>query len=419
MGSERDMSSLIDAVSPTDSSVSLRIAESLASSFPSLVRKPFGGLDIDTFEHCGHCQVLWRTTPAPAEEYGWSGLERDTLQRSVSCGIADVSWQNHKFVLARFEWREGFNSTTQNWLMGINESIIDRFALIVYRVTNVPHETVLVFSGGCWSGKHDLYKSIQASSFDTLIYEPKLVEELRREFKAFLTMREHYEALGLPWRRGALFIGPPGNGKTQCLRALARELDLPTLYVKSLKADYEREDAMIARVFDRARHLQPCMLIFEDIDALITPNNRSVFLNQMDGFERNTGLIVIGTTNHPERLDASMLDRPSRFDRKYHFGLPLAALRARYVEMWRNRLRGRVAISAQTAQTIVDGTDGFSFAYMQELFVSALLGIAEGQNRDIDQSLNECLITLRDQMKTGRDMLYPGSASGDADDDGD
>lgn len=405
--SDYDMLSLVDALSPTDSSVPLRIAERLAASFPALVRKPFAGLDIDTFEYRGHCQVSWRQTPPRAETVSWAGLEHDTLLRSVSCGVADVTWQDHTFVLARFEWREGFNATTQTWVMAPDESVIDRFALTVYRVTNVPHKAVLVFSGGCWSEKHDLYRSIQSSSFDNLIFEPKLVGEMRREFKAFLTMREQYEALGLPWRRGALLIGPPGNGKTQCLRALARELDLPTLYVQSLKAEYEREDAMIARVFNRARQLQPCLLIFEDLDALITTKNRSVFLNQMDGFERNVGLIVVGTTNHPERLDASMLDRPSRFDRKYHFPLPSAALRARYVETWRQKLRDRVTISAAMTQRIVDDTDGFSFAYLQELFVSALLRITEGRNWDLDQSLSECLVTLREQMKTGRDILYP------------
>jgi AAA+ superfamily predicted ATPase len=412
------MLSLVDALSPTDSSVPLRIAERLAASFPALVRKPFEGLDIDTFEYRGHCQVSWQQTPPRAETFSWAGLEHDVLLRSVSCGVADVTWQDQTFVLARFKWREGFNTTTQTWVMGPDESAIERFALTVYRVTNVPHKAVLVFSGGCWSEKPDLHRSIQSSSFDNLIFEPKLVGEMRQEFKAFLTMREHYEALGLPWRRGALLIGPPGNGKTQCLRALARELDLPTLYVQSLKAEYEREDAMITRVFNRARQLQLCLLIFEDLDALITAKNRSVFLNQMDGFERNVGLIVVGTTNHPERLDASMLDRPSRFDRKYHFPLPSGALRARYVEFWRQKLHGRVRISAAMAQRIADGTDGFSFAYLQELFVSALLRIAEGRNRDLDQSLSECLVTLREQMKTGRDILYPGSGSSEVDDDG-
>jgi AAA+ superfamily predicted ATPase len=410
------MQSLISTISPTDSSVPLRIAEALAASFPGLSRKPFSGLDIDTFERRGLCKVTWRTTPVPAQQFEWTGLEDDRLGRDVASGIADVEWQGETFVLATFQWQAGYNSQSQSWLMATDLAAIDRFALTIYRVTNEPHEAVLVFSGGCWSENHSLYASIQSASFENLVLEPRLIDEMRREFRAFLNMRAEYEGLGLAWRRGALLVGPPGNGKTQCLRALARELAIPTLYVQSLKARYEAEDEMITRVFSRARQLQPCLLVFEDLDALITDKNRSVFLNQLDGFERNVGLIVVGTTNHPERLDPSLLERPSRFDRKYHFGLPSPALRTRYIEKWRDKLAGRVKISDMIAHEIVEGTEGFSFAYLQELFVSALMRfVAEGQA--LDTHLIACLHALREQMKTGRDLLYPEKSSDEADDE--
>lgn len=401
------MQSLISTVSPTDSAVLLRIAEAMAASFPAFSRKPFSDLQIDTYEGRGLCTVAWRKAPAVAERHFWTGIEHDSLHRKVACGIADVEWQGEAFVLATFEWQTAYGSESQSWLVANDEAAIDRFALEIYRTTNIPHEAVLVFSGGCWNENERLYRSIQSSSFDDLVLEPNLVAEMRKEFQAFLKMRGDYERLGLPWRRGALFIGPPGNGKTQCLRALARELALPTLYVQSLKTRYDSEEAMIARIFSRARQLQPCLLIFEDLDALITASNRSVFLNQMDGFERNVGLMVVGTTNHPERLDPSLLDRPSRFDRKYHFALPSAALRARYIEVWRLKVAGRVAVSDQVAAELVAGTEGFSFAYLQELFVSALMRIAGGNGRDIDKNLRDCLEVLREQMQTGRNFLYP------------
>lgn len=69
-------------------------------------------------------------------------------------------------------------------------------------------------------------------------------------------------------------------------------------------------------VFGKAREMAPCVLILEDLDALINDRNRSYFLNQLDGFEANDGIIVIGTTNHFERLDPAISTRPSRFDRK-------------------------------------------------------------------------------------------------------
>ena len=69
-------------------------------------------------------------------------------------------------------------------------------------------------------------------------------------------------------------------------------------------------------VFGKARQLAPCMLILEDLDSLITDQNRSFFLNELDGLEGNDGLLIVGTTNHFDRLDPGLSSRPSRFDRK-------------------------------------------------------------------------------------------------------
>ena len=72
----------------------------------------------------------------------------------------------------------------------------------------------------------------------------------------------------------------------------------------------------MSQVFGRARAEAPCVLILEDLDSLINDANRSFFLNQLDGLENNDGLLVIGSTNHYDRLDPAITKRPSRFDRK-------------------------------------------------------------------------------------------------------
>ncbi len=79
---------------------------------------------------------------------------------------------------------------------------------------------------------------------------------------------------------------------------------------------YMGEEGSMAAVFDKARQLAPCVLILEDLDSLINDGNRSFFLNQIDGLQGNDGLLVIGTTNHFDRLDPGLSSRPSRFDRK-------------------------------------------------------------------------------------------------------
>lgn len=87
------------------------------------------------------------------------------------------------------------------------------------------------------------------------------------------------------------------------------------LYVKSFRSWKGEEGAMVD-VFEKARQMAPCLVILEDLDSLINDRNRSFFLNQVDGLANNDGLLIIGTTNHLERIDPALRNRPSRFDRK-------------------------------------------------------------------------------------------------------
>ena len=71
-------------------------------------------------------------------------------------------------------------------------------------------------------------------------------EEIKSDFAAFIAAKDDYARYGVPWKRGVLFIGPPGNGKTHCLRATVKFLGIPCLYVQSLRSRYETDDANIA-----------------------------------------------------------------------------------------------------------------------------------------------------------------------------
>jgi ATP-dependent 26S proteasome regulatory subunit len=117
----------------------------------------------------------------------------------------------------------------------------------------------------------------------------------------------------------------------------------------------------------------PCVLVFEDLDAMIDDQNRAFFLNELDGFESNTGLVSLATTNHPDRLDPAILNRPSRFDRKYYFNLPAASERSAYIAAWNKQLQRELRLSESTMFAVVQQTEDFSFAYLKELFVSATM----------------------------------------------
>lgn len=140
--------------------------------------------------------------------------------------------------------------------------------------------------------------------------------------------------------------------------------------------------------------MAPCLLIFEDLDSLITDQTRSYFLNEVDGLESNDGILMIGSTNHLDTLDPAITKRPSRFDRKYHFRLPDEEERGAYCEYWREKLRDNemVDFPESLCSILAQMTEGFSFAYLKELFVMALLAIARGGTGD-EESEKPVMVT--------------------------
>ena len=261
----------------------------------------------------------------------------------------------------------------------------------------------------------ELYESIKSATFDNLILRAGLKEEIQTDFAQFFASRAVYERYRIPWKRGVLFIGPPGNGKTHTVKALVNQLARPCLYVKSFRSEYESDQENIRQVFARARATTPCFLVLEDVDSMIDDKCRSFFLNELDGFEANTGIVVVATTNYPEKLDPAILDRPSRFDRKYTFDLPGPGERATYVSLWNNQLQPEMRLSDEAAENIAQGTEGFSFAYLKELFLSSMMQwMAESRTQSFEAVVLEHATRLQSQMRaaeqTAREQANAASA---------
>ncbi len=256
-----------------------------------------------------------------------------------------------------------------------------------------------MFNGGCWNKDANLFQSIRNASFDNLILRGNLKQEIFEDLKQFFAARETYEMHDVPWKRGLLFVGPPGNGKTHTVKAIINTLAQPCLYIKSFHHKYITDEENIHTVFDQARKSAPCILVMEDLDSLLNDANRSFFLNELDGFAANIGVILIATTNHPERLDPAILDRPSRFDRKYPFDLPALPERLDYIAMWNNSLQPALRLSEDGVTKLANAIDGFSFAYLKELFLSSMMcWIANLEQGHMEQVMLEQERVLREQM---------------------
>jgi hypothetical protein len=155
------------------------------------------------------------------------------------------------------------------------------------------------------------------------------------------------------------------------------KMSVPTLYVRSLVSIGGPEYAL-SQIFTKARQTAPCYLVFEDLDSIVNDRVRSYFLNEVDGLKSNDGILMVGSTNHLDRLDPGISKRPSRFDRKYYFPDPDYDQRVRYAQFWQNKLKDNndIDFPDELCSAVAKITDKFSFAYMQEAFVASLLAIA-------------------------------------------
>jgi transitional endoplasmic reticulum ATPase len=213
-------------------------------------------------------------------------------------------------------------------------------------------------------------------------------------------------------------------------------LAVPTLYVRSLSSfggkdsdvrnacetytDFVHQrlgpEYAISSIFSKARQEAPCYLVFEDLDSIVSDNVRSYFLNEVDGLKSNDGILMVGSTNHLDRLDPGIAKRPSRFDRKYYFPNPAYDQRVQYAKFWQGKLEDNkdVDFPDELCGKIAEITPKFSFAYMQEAFVATLLAIAGRGGKSIAEADREAerWSGPQDSIKAPTGTLFAGASFG-------
>jgi hypothetical protein len=378
--------------------VAYHVARELAELHPekTIVEGVDWEFDRDAFVRSGKCSVVEQKSVFYHTRMEWEGSGKKLKPRIENAWL-NVLWNGELLDVVIITWAETCYRFRHQWIVADQPSIAEKFYDAVCEWSCEVRGEILVFQDGYFEKNEELFESIKNATFENLILHDSLRQEIQNDFAQFFSSREIYERFGIPWKRGAIFIGPPGNGKTHTVKALINSLGQPCLYVRSFKSD-GNEQENISDVFKRAR-MSPCIVVFEDLDAMIHGENRAFFLNELDGFQANTGLVVLATTNHPEQLDTAILDRPSRFDRKYYFNLPAEAERLAYIQKWNSKLQPELRLSDTSAAAVGRKTENFSFAYLKELFVSSL---AQWMSTSGAMSMDEVILaqlkSLRGQM---------------------
>jgi hypothetical protein len=231
----------------------------------------------------------------------WTGYIRPrhrdgtgTVGDSVFFGRYNYTWNNENFILytvllgrtfLQYILKEPVGDETPK-----SSSSVVRALLASVGAWLTKLEPAIYVYDRYWARSTDLWKEVQKANWDDVILDEKMKKALTSVASKFFDNKDVYEDYGVAWKRGLIFHGPAGNGKTISVKALMhtmykRDPPVVTLYVKSAPYSYNIRD-----VFVFARSLTPCMLILEDIDTIVTKSTRSYFFNEVDGIENNDGM---------------------------------------------------------------------------------------------------------------------------------
>lgn len=227
----------------------------------------------------------------------------------------------------------------------------------------------------------------------------KLSEDKKTAIKVgaleFFAKKEIYEKNDIPYKRGLIFTGLPGTGKTHTGKILLSQSKSTFIWVTS---DMVCSSHDVKYLYNMARDLAPCILFMEDLDDFLA-SSRAVdsIKTQMDGLQSVEGICTILCTNYPERLPKALIDRPSRFDDIIVFNLPDETLR--YEILLQLSKNMNIKDREVALKYVASNSEDLTGAHLKEVLVFGILLAANDNNReeirlgDLKKALDKVLRT--------------------------
>lgn len=193
-------------------------------------------------------------------------------------------------------------------------------------------------------------------------------EKVISEIQTFWEKEEKYKAHNLSYKRGIILWGPPGSGKSCCIKLVLKDvLDRGGVAIKFNSPHLFLE---CVRIFRRIQPATPLVVLMEDIDSILDEYGETDVLNILDGVENLSKVVYLATTNYPELLGGRIINRPSRFDRRFKMPHPSKASRQLYLQ----HLLDKAEVDTEVNLDLwVKDTHGMSIAHLKELFVAVCI----------------------------------------------
>ena len=234
----------------------------------------------------------------------------------------------------------------------------------------------LIFGGAGKSNARVYVQSTKGIKFSDVAGEDEAKESLA-EIVDYLHDPSKYTEAGASMPKGILLVGPPGTGKTMLAKAVVGESNVPFFSISGsefVEMFVGMGASKVRDLFAQAKEKAPCIVFIDEIDAIGQKRNgggmggndeREQTLNQllteMDGFEENTGVIILAATNRPESLDPA-LTRPGRFDRRVPVELPDLAGREAILKVHAKKIKAADDVDFHTIARMAAGASGAELA---------------------------------------------------------